>query len=238
MNYLKQYFKLIKKAKARNSLPDYVYFELHHIIPRSLGGSDNANNLVALTFREHFIAHKLLFKIFKNRQNIKGLKKSNKEKLRKMAFAYVFMCNRANTEKHNGFQNKNSHQYAKSKQKAISDIKKYEIDLLKEMFNHYISKKCFEKPEEYEIFQQKFNFPYSRKYLSELFRRNGFIINESKKIPQNILKLMYQDLNQNKKRYEKENFQLFQNKWNYHKSRKHLTDYFRVNNINAQTAFC
>jgi hypothetical protein len=38
------------------------YTELHHIIPRSMGGSDNADNLVALTAREHFICHILLTK--------------------------------------------------------------------------------------------------------------------------------------------------------------------------------
>lgn len=39
-------------------------FELHHIAPRSfgLGGETDPSNLVKLSFREHFIAHKLLAK--------------------------------------------------------------------------------------------------------------------------------------------------------------------------------
>lgn len=40
-----------------------VYFpvsERHHIIPRCMGGSDDDSNLIYLTLREHFVAHKLL----------------------------------------------------------------------------------------------------------------------------------------------------------------------------------
>jgi len=40
------------------------YTERHHIIPVSLGGGDNAENLVDLTAREHFICHWLLTKIY------------------------------------------------------------------------------------------------------------------------------------------------------------------------------
>lgn len=36
------------------------YHELHHIVPRSLGGSDDKSNLVALTARQHFVAHWML----------------------------------------------------------------------------------------------------------------------------------------------------------------------------------
>lgn len=34
----------------------------HHIYPKSLGGSDNIENLILLTPREHFIAHMILYK--------------------------------------------------------------------------------------------------------------------------------------------------------------------------------
>jgi hypothetical protein len=39
------------------------YKERHHIIPRSLGGADDKENLVDLTAREHFICHWLLTKM-------------------------------------------------------------------------------------------------------------------------------------------------------------------------------
>lgn len=43
------------------------YTEIHHIVPRSLGGSDEDSNLVKLTAREHFICHLLLTKVYKDK---------------------------------------------------------------------------------------------------------------------------------------------------------------------------
>jgi len=42
---------------------------MHHIIPRSLGGLNDKINLVNLTAREHYIAHLLLWKIYKMSNN-------------------------------------------------------------------------------------------------------------------------------------------------------------------------
>jgi hypothetical protein len=58
--YAKIYFLLIERAKTRKVLG---YTETHHIIPRSMGGNNKKENLVELTAREHFIAHRLLTKI-------------------------------------------------------------------------------------------------------------------------------------------------------------------------------
>ena len=38
----------------------------HHIFPRCMGGNDDPENLVILNLREHFIAHRLLTKIYPN----------------------------------------------------------------------------------------------------------------------------------------------------------------------------
>jgi len=62
MNYKIVYEKLIEKGKNRLFLDGYV--ERHHIIPKSFGGSNDKSNIVALTAREHFIAHLLLAKIY------------------------------------------------------------------------------------------------------------------------------------------------------------------------------
>jgi hypothetical protein len=48
--------------RARDRKLD-CYTEKHHIIPRSLGGTDDADNLVDLTAREHFVCHWLLVKM-------------------------------------------------------------------------------------------------------------------------------------------------------------------------------
>jgi hypothetical protein len=63
MDYKKHYNLLIEKALNRNI---ECYTELHHIVPRCLGGSDEKSNLIKLTPEEHFIAHKLLTKIYPN----------------------------------------------------------------------------------------------------------------------------------------------------------------------------
>jgi hypothetical protein len=41
-----------------------IGFELHHICPRSLGGSQKKSNLILLTPREHYIAHLILWKTY------------------------------------------------------------------------------------------------------------------------------------------------------------------------------
>lgn len=66
MNYQNTYNALVEKAKARglDKSQHEGYFEIHHIIPRCLGGSDEKDNLVMFTGREHFISHMLLWKAY------------------------------------------------------------------------------------------------------------------------------------------------------------------------------
>ena len=61
--YSKCYFNIIERARARELEKPY---EVHHIVPRSIGGSNDSNNLVKLTPREHFIVHWLLTKMLSN----------------------------------------------------------------------------------------------------------------------------------------------------------------------------
>ena len=63
--YTNIYFRLIDKCQSRVK-PD-GYTERHHIIPRCLGGTDDSDNLVVLTAREHFICHRLLTKMVEGR---------------------------------------------------------------------------------------------------------------------------------------------------------------------------
>ena len=63
MNYQKIYNNIIQH-RLNTPLPKGVYTEKHHIIPRSLGGSNDKNNLIDLLAREHFICHLLLTKMY------------------------------------------------------------------------------------------------------------------------------------------------------------------------------
>lgn len=58
--YEKWYSIIVDSAKTR-TITEYT--ETHHILPRSLGGTDDSTNLVKLTAREHFVCHWLLTKI-------------------------------------------------------------------------------------------------------------------------------------------------------------------------------
>jgi hypothetical protein len=60
--YTKWYWELISSRRNR-LLPESIYQEAHHIIPKSLGGSNHKTNLINLTAREHFIAHLLLVRM-------------------------------------------------------------------------------------------------------------------------------------------------------------------------------
>lgn len=66
MDYQRIYDNLIKK---RLENPPTEKFERHHIVPRSLGGSDDNENIVKLTLREHYIAHLLLCRIHRGTRN-------------------------------------------------------------------------------------------------------------------------------------------------------------------------
>jgi len=56
----KQYFSIIEEAKIENRIKGNRYYERHHIIPRSLGGSDKNENIILLTPEEHYECHGLL----------------------------------------------------------------------------------------------------------------------------------------------------------------------------------
>lgn len=69
MNYILHYNKLIENCKNR-ILAENTHYEEHHILPKCVGGIDEKSNLVNLTGREHYIAHKLLYYAFPNNEKL------------------------------------------------------------------------------------------------------------------------------------------------------------------------
>ena len=67
MNYQWHYDQLVHTRKTR-IIENGIYCESHHILPKSMGGDNSPENLILLTAREHFIAHWLLWRIYRNRQ--------------------------------------------------------------------------------------------------------------------------------------------------------------------------
>ena len=75
--YLTWHDNIIAKAKSVNrSKGEGVYYERHHIIPHSMGGKNDSENLVLLTAKEHFVGHHLLAKMLGS----------------KMSYAFWMMC--------------------------------------------------------------------------------------------------------------------------------------------------
>lgn len=102
--YTKWYYSIIANAKNRTITG---YTEKHHIIPKSLNGTNNPDNLVKLTAREHFVCHMLLVKMTESKEKTK------------MSYALWRLCNV-------GKYNINSNTYEKLREnhsKFVSDQK-------------------------------------------------------------------------------------------------------------------
>jgi len=66
LNYKLAYERLIQKALIRVEIPNVI--EKHHIIPKSMGGSNSKSNIVFFTPKEHYVAHHLLWKIHRTKE--------------------------------------------------------------------------------------------------------------------------------------------------------------------------
>ena len=89
MDHKYVYNQIIENRKL-NLLEETEYGEWHHIIPKSLGGTDEAENLVRLTAREHFICHALLAEMYEP------------ETLEWYKMNHAFMMMKADSMAHNG----------------------------------------------------------------------------------------------------------------------------------------
>lgn len=69
--YSKWYLTLIHRARTRVFSGKPSGYHKHHILPRCLGGGDEAENLCLLTYREHLIAHMLLVKMTSGKNQVK-----------------------------------------------------------------------------------------------------------------------------------------------------------------------
>lgn len=89
--YSQCYYNIINQARSR-VLEGYT--ETHHILPKSLGGTDVLENLVRLTAREHYICHLLLPKM------------TSGASYQKMVYAYTIMSGRKlyNSKKYNFYR--------------------------------------------------------------------------------------------------------------------------------------
>ena len=64
MDYQRQYELLIAKHGTHDKPAGYS--ERHHIVPKSMGGSNDTSNLTYLSAKAHFVAHHLLWRWHRN----------------------------------------------------------------------------------------------------------------------------------------------------------------------------
>lgn len=121
MDYLKIYNNLIQKAIITPSTEEYK--EKHHIIPICMGGKDTKENIIPLSARQHYIAHRLLYKIYGNS---------------KLAHAWFSMC-RIGKGQSSRLVNSRTFSYAKNAH--IKELKKNTLGEL----NHFFGKKHTEE---------------------------------------------------------------------------------------------
>jgi hypothetical protein len=70
--YYKIYFAIIKRAQQR-TLDKNIKSEIHHIVPRSLGGGNDQSNLAKLTLKEHWVCHRLLVKMLIDPKHVRKM---------------------------------------------------------------------------------------------------------------------------------------------------------------------
>lgn len=151
MNYKKIHDQLIEYCKStqprlrilsRNSKDirlskDYIYVEIHHIIPKSLGGIDTSDNLVELLPEEHIFIHMLRYKIFKTREDMlavrfmlngfESCKKNyvgNLSKKIRMGYAWIKQ-NAAEFRKETGWQTEDGRRRISEARKGTMVVKDY-----------------------------------------------------------------------------------------------------------------
>lgn len=109
MNYKLIYDTIIKNRQL-NPLSETKYGEIHHIVPVSLGGSDDKSNLIRLSAREHFICHALLAEMY------------DKYTFEWYKMNHAFMMMKSETSNQNRYLNNRLYE---SKKKDFSDVMSY-----------------------------------------------------------------------------------------------------------------
>lgn len=107
MNYNRLHDSIINNARLN---PSGGYTEEHHIIPRCMSGSDDPENKIILSARQHFVIHWLLTKIYPDQSGLI------------YAFHMMFHPTSAGTRKTNWIRSR-SRVYARLKEKMVVDIK-------------------------------------------------------------------------------------------------------------------
>lgn len=102
--YRNLYIRLVERCKTMTEEELSGYNEVHHILPRCMGGKDNEENLILMPIRYHIMAHIILSEIFPDNVKIvyaafcminlrnKSSRKRNKIILKELRFSTRFLA--------------------------------------------------------------------------------------------------------------------------------------------------
>jgi len=103
--YTRIYYAIIERAQSRILSKD-TYKEKHHVVPRCMGGSDDLENIVSLTFKEHLFCHKLLVRMTTG--SVRG----------KLSFAVLLMAKEKSNSRIYATIKENAREYAREYNKG------------------------------------------------------------------------------------------------------------------------
>lgn len=110
--YTNCYHRIVSRARDDVNNRTTGYFELHHVIPKALGGSNRKSNLVKLTAREHYVCHLLLTKMTDHRgMGLALLRMSHQGFVSSKLYEYARkLAAKANSGSGNGMFGRNVHE--------------------------------------------------------------------------------------------------------------------------------
>lgn len=165
-------YRISNPLKKSNDL----YTEVHHIVPKCLGGSDNHDNLIRLTIREHFLAHRFLSKMYPDitglslavylmiggsghRNNLRVVTSRESARLRKMAI-----------EAHKQWWDDNP-EYKRKMSSMMSSLNKerWAEDIYREDMSHRLKMK-WEEPEFRKLITKSLSDLAKRRWLDQKYR--------------------------------------------------------------------
>lgn len=224
MNYSRIYFNLIKKAKTQTV---FGYTEAHHIIPVSLGGKDLSSNLVALTTRQHFIAHALLLKMAQKRHAQFKTAKSKKA-FSSMYKAFSVMKTSSANHSNRYF---NSRLFEVVRNRYYEESRRFTSQQLQAFFDFYLAHNCFFQGG-FARLKKAFDLDLTQRQFSKLLLNNGFSIKEAvaSKRPA-LLQSMFDDYVSNHCATNNDAYIQLQTKYHYPLSKEALVQLFNLNGL-------
>lgn len=154
--YFHIYKRLIQK-RLMNPVDENIYSELHHILPKSLGGTNETCNLIKLTAKEHYIAHLLLTKFIFGKDRYKVLN--------------AFFCmNMKSKNTINRYSSSRLYQFLKeelSDEKSKFHKKLWEDEEYKNLMSERAKISWYDGSREYQIERMRNNSPFKIKEIHE-----------------------------------------------------------------------